>query len=72
MYLRPLMFLLMNFGAFSFTTRNGLNLLGDKGSLVFLSSPAEHIPSTGAHIYAQTYSLYYYECFYSRDIYQYH
>ena len=61
MYLRPLMFLLMNFGAFSFTTRNGLNLLGDKGSLVFLPSPAKHISNKGAHMYAQTYySIYQY------------
>ena len=72
MHQRPLMLLLLNFGAFSLTTRISLSLLDHKGSLVFLSSPAKHISSTGAHIYAQTYSLYYYECFYSRDIYQYH
>lgn len=61
MYLRPLIFLLLNFGAFSLTTRNSLNLLDHKGSLVFLSSPAKHISNKGAHMYAQTYySIYQY------------
>ena len=49
MHLRPLMLLLLNFGAFSLTTRISLSLLDHKGSLVFLSSPrAKQISSTGA------------------------